>query len=428
MDGGAIFMTEPIPDPVDSDFSEVIVYEPSFITTIRKICKYPIRTFNDYNTEQLFKISKRQYNIMSGAMRPHSEANFCSDSQGFVLSAAVNLARVILSRTRLLRATNIVSSIPIVVFVINETHFEHAWIIFLAAMFIAGIGKLLEIVKRPSNSWAFSTCTVTGTASGVLIYTLSPNQFFSLWHVMPKVSQWTYLLGLIMVLSFYTSLVAIPFFVLVAQAVSRHVLHVYPNYAALEELGLVIEHLDMRGVKARSLNNRNDAILHLEYAAILIQIGVPRKFSAPNAITQSILRKKCETAAAAIRELEAKIAFADKGLENNIRESIAVVAASICLGTYDVQPQDDLNQVSHASFIRKIGRASRTAVIGMLPIAVILTFRYADIKLSPQFNNWAIAIAIIWAVVTFVSALDPLYAKRLKDVQSFVSAFRGGTD
>lgn len=418
-------MTRSASDPGDPDFSGLIVYESPLVTTMKSFARHPVRAFKQYNRKQIYASSKRKYSVISKVIRHHAERSSHRDVRKIMRHAAVALARIHLSNTRLIRISSLIGVIPIVVFCYqNQSH--NVLISLLAVAPIAIIVRLLEVTKHTSNNWVIATYGMVGVTSGAIAYAQSPRLFNKPWHIRPNVGGWTYLFYLLMALSLYISIIAVPFIILVVQLTNRRVLQHCPDYAASEELGLALEHLAMRGVRAGSLDNKNATTQHLENAAILINDGVPKKLTASNSLIQSALRGKCELAAAAIRELEAKVALADMKALDEIQEIIADIVTAICLGTYDIHLQANPGQVPHLSLTRKLGRASQTLLIGIIPIAMILGFRYGGIKLSSQFNNWAVAIAILWAVIVIISALDPLYKNRLKAVQDFISAFRGG--
>ena len=146
-----------------------------------------------------------------------------------------------------------------------------------------------------------------------------------------------------------------------------------------------------------------------------------------NSTVHAIAKRKCGAAAVAIRELEIRIAFADSSKFAAVQEVIAHVVEVICTGTYDVTigAGFEFEQVARPALSSRVKSASKTIVVGIIPIAVILGLRYGGIELSSQFNNWAVAVAVVWAVITFVSALDPLYSNKLRTIQDFISALRG---
>ena len=425
-------MTRSASGPGDPNFSGVVVYEPPWITTIKSVARRPFQAFKQRKKEQIYASSKRKYSVMSKIIRHQSEEETDRGVHKAMRHAAVILAEIDLSNKQLLRACSLIV-VPIVIPLYYQgwpltrlfAHHDNL-MIALALLIIAGITIIIGTVGHTSNNWVPFTYAIVAIISGVIVYARSPGEFNRLWHITPHVNGWPYLFFILMAFSLYMSIVAIPFIILIVQLTRRRILRRCPDYAATEQLGFALEHLAMRGIKASSLDNRNHAIIHLENAAFLINNGVPRKLTASNMLAQSTLRERCALAAEAIRELEIKVAFADMGDLEEIRKITTHVVTAICLGTYDIHPQGNLSQVPHLSLTRKIRHASRTLLIGIIPIAVIISLRYGGIKLSSQFNNWAVAIAILWAVIVFVSALDPLYTSRLKAVQDFVSAFRGG--
>jgi hypothetical protein len=404
-----------------------MVYEPQWLTTLKRAVKYPVQAFKQRKIKQIYAISKRKYGVMSKVILHYSEEGVRKDVGKVMRHAAVVLATTDRSNRRLLRASSLIA-IPIAIPIYSQGWPSTiVWTTLLATGTIFAIGLILHITRHENDTWAFFTYAIAAMVSGVIAYNLSSYQFDKPWHTVLSGSGWPYVFFMVMALSLYMSVVAIPFIILVAQLTRRRILGRCPDYAATEELGLALMHLAMQGIKVGSLDNRNETIRHLENAAFLIVNGVPKKLGAPNALAQATLRGKCSSAASAIRELQTEVAFADIRALDGVRESIVNDIMAVCLGTYDIRPQGSLSQTPHLSLARKIGHASRTLLIGIIPLAVILSLRYGGIRLSPQFNNWAISVAILWAVIVFISSLDPLYTSRLRAVQDFISAFRGGT-
>lgn len=67
------------------------------------------------------------------------------------------------------------------------------------------------------------------------------------------------------------------------------------------------------------------------------------------------------------------------------------------------------------------------ALSGLVPIGMLWALHLSDVSVSGTFSNALYILAFGWAVITFVSMLDPLYAGRvqaLKDVVGSISSIK----
>jgi hypothetical protein len=70
-------------------------------------------------------------------------------------------------------------------------------------------------------------------------------------------------------------------------------------------------------------------------------------------------------------------------------------------------------------------RIIKLVFIALIPIGCLVSAKYAGLGLSGQFADWAIAVALGWAAITLISAIDPMYRAKLNDIRNIVSIVRG---
>ena len=123
--------------------------------------------------------------------------------------------------------------------------------------------------------------------------------------------------------------------------------------------------------------------LHLEAAAVFVDAGVPQSARVIEFDGTRYCKRKCGSAAVAIRELEIRIAFADSSKFAAAEEVIAHVVEVICTGTYDVTigAGFEFEQVARPALSSREKSASKTIIVGSIPIAVILALE-ALVELS----------------------------------------------
>jgi hypothetical protein len=177
-------------------------------------------------------------------------------------------------------------------------------------------------------------------------------------------------------------------------------------------------------VKFSHLDTKNYIITHLERAAVCLSFGIQHSTALPSIASRAILQEKCSGAAAAIRALQIPVMFPDSKTLEPLRDTVARTIVIVVRDNLDLLPRETAAAVEHHGLSRIIP-VLRTIIIGIIPSAVLFATHYSGLSLSSTFNNWAILATILWAVITLLSLLDPLYATRIKTMGDLISAFRG---
>jgi hypothetical protein len=215
----------------------------------------------------------------------------------------------------------------------------------------------------------------------------------------------------------------IPSLLVFLEIYERWLLRNAPRYNLIHELILVLMRLTEGGAKFSHNETKRYIISHLEQSAICLSIGIPKSAALPTLANRAILQEKCSGAANAIRALQVGVALPDSKTQEHLETVVLETTVAVAHDTLDSLPRETASD--------NIGRRSRvmqvvrTVIVSIVPLVVLLTMRYAGLRLSSAFNNWAIIIAIIWAVITILSLLDPLYESRLKVMGDFISTIRG---
>src|SRR5438105_2771466 len=75
--------------------------------------------------------------------------------------------------------------------------------------------------------------------------------------------------------------------------------------------------------------------------------------------------------------------------------------------------------------IRALAKGVWGLVVGLMPLAIVLLLRSTAIKIPPPFDTGALAIASIWAFVSVLSLIDPLFNVHVSAVKDITQLFRG---
>lgn len=215
-----------------------------------------------------------------------------------------------------------------------------------------------------------------------------------------------------------------PAFLATSQIRIRRMLRFAPRYALMNELILVMTRLNKGNIRFSHVDTKGYIIYHLERAAICLSYGIPKSADLPSLASRTVLQEKCSGAATAIRACQIAVVLPDPKTYEHIQTTVVQAIIAVAQDNLELLPRETPT-TDERKGLSRIVPTGRVIVISVLPLAVLLGIRYAGLKLSSSFNNWAIIVAVLWAIVTLLSSLDPLYASRLKTMGDLISAIRG---
>lgn len=269
--------------------------------------------------------------------------------------------------------------------------------------------------------FAFIPLMIVGIAGTELVQRRSRNDLSSLF---ASENAFQFGLASLAVCSAGLAITLVPSFLVSLQMVEKFRLYRAARYAVLHELILALVSLSGGSTESSRPDSKRHIITHLERAAIYLQIGIPKSTMLQSPTGRAILQQRCDEAANAIRSLQTDIAFPGSKTHENAKFAVAHAVVSVAQDNLEAMPKKNVCTKRGGRLIR-IVLAIRTIAISGIPLGVLIIVRYADLNLSSEFENWAIVIAILWAIITVLSLLDPLYATRIKTMSDLISAIRG---
>lgn len=260
---------------------------------------------------------------------------------------------------------------------------------------------ILLINPKLNKSWDWITYPYVQGTAGKTAYIL----FFAVVGMLA----WTSYVGLIL----YITAIA-----------HRLVWRRYPNLILLESLIRIVRAIDGRRV-ALDLSSRARISSYLEHAAQVMKRDVPKAMSLPDLQARVILQEKCDNAAANLRIMQVAIALTEENALEHLKRSITTFIGAIAVGNYSTQPNcsnlsDVQATVPNEGRVSHLVRIGKIVTVAVIPIAFLVIARFAGLQLSEAFNNWAVVISLLWAAITIISVLDPLYKSRIEEVKGII--------
>jgi hypothetical protein len=196
------------------------------------------------------------------------------------------------------------------------------------------------------------------------------------------------------------------------------------NVVIVDILISILKMLARKTSRSDDISTRAWICSHLQYAANYLEEGVPRALALPDPSMRQTLQEKLTSGAAYLREIQLWIALAKDEAQNDARDAIAHCIELIAQGKYDSIPAGTLARLENSKTSKLVG-FGRALVVAVVPFGCLIGIRYAGLKLSSDFTGWAVVISLAWAAITLISAIDPLYKTRLKDMQDLIATIRG---
>jgi hypothetical protein len=302
----------------------------------------------------------------------------------------------------------------------DRSHFSN-WPGLLAFSSLLVLGQKLSTLQR----WVLYGCALI--VSGAIALMLTPNYLDRVEYVLLRGHGWQGFFWTVTLSIFYLMLFYLFQHVIIDQLLWGKYFRTVPDAIIVHNMICALDHLKVANGSVK-LTERASAIRHLESAAVCMEAGVPRALSVPRGPASQKVLDRCRGAAAEIRELQASVGLAENDQDINVRTRLAHIAKLMMSRSLFELPVSNFAAESRFNVIRAVGRSLKLCIVAAIPGAFIIILRYFNVKVSPPFYNWAVVGAVIWAAVTIISMLDPLYAARLNAIGQMVSGIRGRAD
>jgi hypothetical protein len=359
----------------------------------------------------------RHYSVSSaGENLKASKAIYLAVDAGLVLQFAIGAAVVTL--------LSIEFNIPA-----PKNGAPHPTIIIATASFLLTLGAGRGLLTK--SGWprlALSTAYLLGAAGFLLAAALLINQPNSVWHISRIGSTEDDKLTAVAALSLGISLAintiaAVLEFAILFSCYIRPLAKQQPEVMMIKRLmillSLATDRTGLSDTKAKV-----SICKQLQYSASWLRNEFSKSVATSDPRINTILAERFGRSAAYLDEMQLRVVFADEKAMGELRETVARCITTILRGEYDLLPYAD-STVAKRRIFWYVTTAIRTVIIGAIPIGCIIGIRYAGLSPSTEFSNWASVVAVGWAAITTISAIDPLYKARLADIRDFIASVRG---
>jgi hypothetical protein len=200
-----------------------------------------------------------------------------------------------------------------------------------------------------------------------------------------------------------------------------------PGTGAVTELISILAKLDVRETPNTPFvffQDKLEMMVSLRAAGNLIQSALPRRVSPTDGPERAIFVDRCRLAGASVRELSLWIALPRHDTHEEIRKQISLLVATLITGRYDELPTFEPIHATVPQRIRRIGQVLRTLAVGAAPLAAMYVGTLLGLSLSGVYGNGLLIFSIFWAIITYLSLIDPLFLNRIANIRDLISTVR----
>ncbi len=173
----------------------------------------------------------------------------------------------------------------------------------------------------------------------------------------------------------------------------------------------------------------------LELVAVCAERYLFRNIESPDLVTASHLRNKATGIAASFRSLKVSVLTAETYTRSIFTERIKSDITNAVNNNWDalIRPEAEGFQMlqdrkSSYRWLANLGTAARTLLSGGVPLVLLFVLKAKGIALAEPLNTYVTIGAYLWAFVTVLSVLDPLFAQKLAQVKRIKDFLPGKKD
>ena len=169
--------------------------------------------------------------------------------------------------------------------------------------------------------------------------------------------------------------------------------------------------------------------VQLERAARALAKDVPRCLNASDPVTSQWLSGRALGMAASIRQLKMALLTPREGSRAYVEDEIWRRLDAILTGRFDELAWTDVSHTGDPGDLRtRVGSWVRTFVIVLGPLIALSIVQLTAFAIERPYADWLRFGAVIWALVSLMIRLDPLFTATLDAAGKLRSALPGSGD
>ena len=204
--------------------------------------------------------------------------------------------------------------------------------------------------------------------------------------------------------------------------------NLYPDALFIHILMLILLNLQWGDKYWNELKFKKSIISYLEDSAKLIQFHLSRQLTSGDSYIDLWASQTTTRIAFALRNLKKWIITPKLDTREYFIMKIVDIFTNAVLGNWDAIEQQSLEMVYTPSpLIYRIGAFFHTLFIALTPALIFIFVQLTPLKLNSSIKEYIILGTIIWACLTIIAALDPLFSEKISAIKDITKYFPGMT-
>jgi hypothetical protein len=199
----------------------------------------------------------------------------------------------------------------------------------------------------------------------------------------------------------------------------------YADAVVLHQVARVVRWLDGDIEEYRSIARRREMAECLEVSARYMERGLSLIMRLPSVAITAAIRQRLHLTAQQVREYQIWVMLPNPSTRADLIRNCCRIFGAVALGEYDLLPAAPALQLDRPSRLHIALSGTGMVLIGLLPLAVVLALRWRGVTLPSPLDTAAVAVATLWAFVSVLIVVDPLFNARLAAVKGLTQVAGG---
>jgi hypothetical protein len=169
---------------------------------------------------------------------------------------------------------------------------------------------------------------------------------------------------------------------------------------------------------------RREIMSRLDDVASCMERDIPRVLKTRDLRTNAWLSEQWGGKAAAVRSLEQWLITPKPDTRERLEDQLTMLFRRALLNDWDAMAHLRPEDPPHPSWTARLKTGLKTVLIAILPLVLLLALGKTNVAVTGALGDYLKIGAIIWALVTLISLLDPLYAIKLTAIRDAIDLLR----
>jgi hypothetical protein len=199
-----------------------------------------------------------------------------------------------------------------------------------------------------------------------------------------------------------------------------------PDAVFIHSVVQILHYVEKQPRQWTDLKFKQKTTEYLEEAANSAEKMLPRQLKSGDPATDLWLKETMIGIASALRAVKKWVLTPKADTRQQFLARISQTLVHTAKGDWDALPKEKPESINRPKvLLARVAELMRALFIGFLPLGILWTLQQTTLALQPSVSEYVTIAGVIWAILSFLAAIDPTYSGKISAMKDITSLLPG---